>query len=350
MPDSSSLTLPRGGDPDRFLRQLVTTPGTTWALSHAPVHITDAIIHAIRQHGPAHVQLACWWLNYRHCEDVIGLVRSGRVLSLTLRLDASMRDRQKESTQLLDRSALPVSWGDTHAKAIAMSWPDGRCLSIMTSQADPSQQAEWWYASTCPDVHAWLTTALEHGTATPCPADLALAMRLRATPYTRPRYQQDVRALMAAHARRVSLPSAGESFVVAGPELPTLALLASVAAQFPTAPAVHLSGWWFAQRAIQAIELLERAQLIQPPHYTTSHVMDGVYGDGRASDAFARAIPAERRRFADVHAKVAILEAPGADPVTILSTGNWQPTSPSTEIAIITRDPVAYALFRGWLA
>jgi len=365
---ATTLTLARGGDPDRFLRSLVSAPGDVWALSHTGLHITDVIAHAIRVHGPGVAcHLAFFWLSERHAEDVVGMVRSGRISRIRLQLNQDMLERRDTwdrtraslrvdpgrgtaSARILEQylPAGVVVWRETHAKAIALRWPSGRCLALVTSQADPSSQTEWWHASTDPSVYAWLVSTLETDAQDRLVPDVELACRIQRTPYERERSAQDVRRLLSSSACRVSLPD-GTSYLVGGPKLPSIALLAGVAVQMPEPPTVRLAGWWFAQRAINSFDLLERAGVIQAPHYVASHVLDGVYGDGQAAEHFTRMIPPSRRRFDDVHAKLALLESPGVSPVLIASTGNWQPTQPRAEVYVVTRDTSACEFARQWL-
>ena len=345
---SKRVVLPFGGRVDMFLRELVAG-GEVWGMSFTSTQLPEVVAYALRQWGTIEsLTLSLWSLRMQQAEELVGYHRQGRVKAIRLYLD-ECREFPEVAAYLDKRFGERLTWCKMHAKSLALRFSGGRTIAIVTSQESPSIQSEWWWSTPNPDVYDWLTRSLEGMNPDLLPGSLELSKRIASTPYARRKGSQDVRAHLTAACRKLDLPT-GTTAILGGPDFPTQGLLASLAAQMPEAPSLSLSAWWMSQQSTDGMLLLESASLIKPPQYVLSNVMgESCYGNQKVADYFAQQVPRDRVKFADVHAKLALLECPGVEPALVASTANWQTRQPRTELYIVTRDPVACEMGRRWL-
>lgn len=343
LPFQPPIYLTTQGDPDRFFSDMARST-CRLSIAEYPIHITGALEAALAVLGPSEVKLATWWLSPNQAEDVIGLVRARRILSLELLIDNSSTAKVPDADKLIKRF-IPnfTTYGKTHFKGMALRNRAGRHLSLITTQASPSLQAEWWFASNQPEMYSWFDAAFS-GAQDPVQPDPALASRFKSATYTRRPGHQDVRASFVRRASHVPIPihSIG---MVGGPALPGLSLLASLASQM-ACPRVDVVTWMVSQRSLDGHRFLESIGLTGPTHFVVSEVMHGNFNKA-CVDYFVKMVPEWLRAYADNHAKMFLL-TDDARQVAVFSTGNIQVEQPSAEIYWVTVDPVACEVVRSF--
>lgn len=93
----------------------------------------DLLAHILTMTGPSDVWFTSWSMTPKPIEDVIMMVKDGKIRNLSIVLDRRVRTTAPETVALANFHGVKVRFSDIHAKLIVVNGPS-MAVTVITSQ------------------------------------------------------------------------------------------------------------------------------------------------------------------------------------------------------------------------